>query len=66
MAYYGSEDESVYSDEDLVTVQEHVTPDMFSHVQKIPIDIEVTASAIDLERNPQLSILSRIWPPLIA
>lgn len=56
MAYYGSEDESVYSDEDLVAVEEHVTPDMFSHVQKIPIDIEVTASAIDLERNPQLCI----------
>ena len=56
MAYYKSESESEYTDEEIAGVPEHVSADMFSHVQSVPIDIEVTASAQDLERNPELCI----------
>lgn len=30
----------------------HVTPNMFTHYQEMPIDIEIVASPVDLQRNP--------------
>jgi len=57
MADYYSDNDSMYSEEEaMVGVPEHVSKDMFTHVQSVPIDIEVTASPEDLERNPELCI----------
>lgn len=46
------ESESEYSDEDVMTIQEHVKPNMFAHYQTMEMDIELVASPVELARNP--------------
>merc|ERR1712013_84661 len=46
------ESESEYSDEDAMAIQEHIKPNMFTHYLTLPIDIEVVASPVELQRNP--------------
>lgn len=51
--YSGSE---MLSDqeEDIIEIPRHVNASMFSNYQRVPIDIEITASPVDLQRNPSL------------